>query len=112
MWRGMEERSKTNKFGLALKALLLALALAVMVGFGAAMHTAESGVPDSADNRVDGSLSSEMGFFDPFTLNTVEELTESSSEAGVLRDVKTQPTIRIPFRPALRSPIRPPLVQP
>ena len=96
-------RNRANRFGLA------CLAFVVMTGLGAAVHTTAPVVPPSTDDRADESTSSEMSFFDPFTLNAAT--TQSSSETDLLEEATTLSAIRIRYRPAPRVPVRPLLVQ-
>ena len=84
--------------------LIVALAIAVMAGFGTAAYAASG-------SSTDIQLQDDRGVFDPFTLNTILiSVTESGSNAAV-SSIVTRPPIRIPIRPALRSYFRPPLVQ-
>lgn len=96
-------RNKASRFGLAY------LAFVVMTGLGATVHTIAPVVPASTDDRADESTSSEMSFFDPFTLNAAT--TQSSSETDLLKEATTRLPVHVPYRPVLRVPIRPLLVQ-
>jgi len=98
-------RNKGRKFGFKSRLLLGLMALAVTVGFGTAVQV----VPN---NMTPESPLSETDILNPFTLSFTVPVTEAGEDAGMLTldTAKTQPQIRIPYRPALRSPIRPPLV--
>ena len=96
-------RNRASRFGLAY------LAFVVMAGLGATVHTTSPVVPASTDDRADESTSSEMSFFDPFTLNAAT--TQGSSETDSLKDATTRLQIHIPYRPVPRGPIRQLLVQ-
>ena len=84
--------------------LIVALAIAVMAGFGTAAYAA-------SDSSTDIQLQDDRGVFDPFTLNTVFISVTAGGSNAAVSSVVTRPPIRIPIRPALRSYFRPPLVQ-
>jgi len=83
---------------------VVALAVAVMAGFGTAAYAA-------SDSSTDIQLQDDRGVFDPFTLNTVFISVTASGSNAAVSSIVTRPPIRIPIRPALRSYFRPPLVQ-
>ncbi len=93
-----------RKSNLKLIVLIVALAIAVMAGFGTAAYAASGSNPGI-------QLQDDRGIFDPFTLNTILISVTGSGSDAVVSSVVTRPPIRIPIRPALRSYFRPPLVQ-
>jgi len=109
--------NEKDKISLSSKVLLVALALAVIVGLGSAAY----GTSDNTDNKTNILLLKPMGIFDPFTLKSTRvTVTRSVSENErypgldlniLLAEMKyARPSIRIPYRPVLRSPFRPPLL--
>ncbi|MHC4626370.1 MAG: hypothetical protein ACYTDV_05255, partial [Planctomycetota bacterium] len=88
---------------------LACLAFVVMTGLGAAVHTTAPVVPAGTDDRADELTSSEMSFFDPFTLSAAT--TQGGSKTDLLEEATTLSAIRIRYRPVPRIPVRPLLVQ-
>lgn len=99
----MRKVCKNKNVNSRLIILIVALAIAVMAGFGTAAYAAGS--------DAGMLLQDDRGIFDPFTMSTVFiSVSESDADASV-SSIVTRPPIRIPVRPALRSYFRPPLVQ-
>lgn len=107
-------RNKKSKLSLYSKIVLGTLALAVIVGLGAATQAAS----DNTDNRNE-QLFGQMSFFDPFALRTITLPAGSSSTVRILSGTisRSRPAIRTPL-PQLSNedwteiiwlPIRPPV---
>jgi len=93
MWR-------KNKLILKTKIFLGALVLLIVVYISTISYAV---LNDDSDEPLAG----QMSFFDPFTLRTIEPVSENTSGLPVSGSVITLPPIRIPIRPAIRSPFRP-----
>jgi len=99
--RCMEKKGRDEKISFKLEIVIVALALAVITGFGTVAYAASGNNPST-------QLEDERGIFNPFTLNVIQ-VSSNSGSAAVISSV-VRPEIRIPVRPVLRSFFRPPLV--
>jgi len=120
----MWNRNGKHKAGLETRVLLGALVLAVVVGFGAGLSTAQAQTPKEPPPG-------QIKFFDPFRLTTISVpaprvlpatarsggsaaaplpvgLTESNPGVVASGGVVVQSPVLIPVRPEIRSPYRPP----